>query len=134
MKTCFIYGLTKSGKGSSKKLENQYKTCKKYAGEAEIRIDGFYFDNLGNSDDKRPAMEHMMEDAVKKDVDYIIVFDLSCIDPDIDQVGKFLEELVILGVGVISVKGIGGNLFDAENCYLPDGIIQYLHGIKEKWR
>ena len=52
--------------------------------------------------------------------------DLSCIDPDIQKAGQYLEAMRKLGLQVISVTGIGGNIFDAENKMLPEGIFHYL--------
>ena len=52
--------------------------------------------------------------------------DLSCIDPDTQKAGQYLEEMRKLGLQVISVTGVGGNVFDAENKMLPEGIFHYL--------
>ena len=86
----------------------------------------FYFDHLGDGSGKRTDMERMLEDAAKVRATVILVADLSCIDPDIQKAGQYLEAMRKLGLQVISVTGVGGNVFDAENKMLPEGIFHYL--------
>ena len=121
-----IYALLKSNKDSSKSLEKQFKTCTRYAGAHEINIVGVYFDNLADADTGRPDMESMLAEVEEKDISYIIVVDLSCIDPDIHKAGKYLEEMKAKGLNVISIEGVGGNLFESGNYFLPASIFEYL--------
>ena len=39
---------------------------------------------------------------------------------------KTVDELRQLGLQVISIKGVGGNIFDTANNMLPEGIFNYL--------
>ena len=48
-------------------------------------------------------------------------------DSDIQKAGAHLEEMQDLGLQVISVEGMGGNIFDPENRMLPESIFNYLH-------
>ena len=48
-------------------------------------------------------------------------------DSDIQKAGAHLEEMQGLGLQVISVEGMGGNIFDPENQMLPESIFNYLH-------
>ena len=122
----FIYGLIKSNRSSTKALETQYSTCSRHADSHEIEVLKFYFDHLGDGSGERADMERMLEDAAKVRATTILVADLSCIDPDIQKAGQYLEEMRKLGLQVISVTGIGGNSFDAENKMLPESIFHYL--------
>ena len=122
----FIYGLIKSNRSSTKALETQYGTCSKYADSHEIEVLKFCFDHLGDGSGKRTDMERMLEDAAKVRATVILVADLSCIDPDIQKAGQHLEEMRKLGLQVISVTGVGGNVFYSENKMLPEGIFHYL--------
>ena len=108
-----IYALLKSNKDSSKSLEKQFKTCTRYAGAHEINIVGVYFDNLADADTGRPDMERMLADVEEKGINCIVLADLSCIDPDIHKAGKYLEEMKAKGLNVISIEGVGGNLFES---------------------
>ena len=121
-----IYALLKSNKNSSKSLEKQFKTCTRYAGAHEINIVGVYFDNLADADTGRSDMERMLEEVEEKNIDCIVVVDLSCIDLDIHKAGKYLEEMKAKGLHVISIEGVGGNLFESENHFLPESIFEYL--------
>ena len=121
-----IYALLKSNKDSSKSLEKQFKTCTRYAGAHEINIVGVYFDNLADADIGRPDMERMLAEAEEKGITCIVVVDLSCIDPDIHKAGKYLEEMKAKGLNVISIEGVGGNLFESGNYFLPASIFEYL--------
>lgn len=122
-----IYALLKSNKDSSKSLEKQFKTCTRYAGAHEINIVGVYFDNLADADIGRPDMERMLADVEEKGINCIVVVDLSCIDLDIHKAGKYLEEMKAKGLNVISIEGVGGNLFESGNHFLPESIFKYLH-------
>lgn len=122
-----IYVLLKSNKNSSKSLEKQFKTCTRYAGAHEINIVGVYFDNLADADTGRPDMERMLAKVEEKNINCIVVVDLSCIDPDIHKAGKYLEEIKAKGLNVISIEGVGGNLFESGNHFLPESIFDYLH-------
>ena len=121
-----IYALLKSNKDSSKSLEKQFKTCTRYAGAHEINIVGVYFDNLADADIGRPDMERMLAEVEEKGINCIVVVDLSCIDPDIHKAGKYLEEMKAKGLNVISIEGVGGNLFESGNYFLPASIFEYL--------
>ena len=121
-----IYALLKSNKNSSKSLEKQFKTCTRYAGAHEINIVGVYFDNLADADTGRPDMERMLAEVEEKGINCIVVVDLSCIDPDIHKAGKYLEEMKAKGLNVISIEGVGGNLFESGNYFLPASIFEYL--------
>lgn len=121
-----IYALLKSNKDSSKSLEKQFKTCTRYAGAHEINIVGVYFDNLADADTGRPDMERMLAEVEEKGINCIVVVDLSCIDPDIHKAGKYLEEMKAKGLNVISIEGVGGNLFESGNYFLPASIFEYL--------
>lgn len=121
-----IYALLKS-KNSSKPLEKQFSTCTRYADAHEINVVGFYFDNLFDKDAGRPSMERMMAEAEEKGISCIIVVDLSCIDPDIHKAGKYLEEMKAKGLHVISIEGVGGNLFEPGNHFPPASIFKYWH-------
>ena len=121
-----IYALLKSNKNSSKSLEKQFKTCTRYADAHEINIVGVYFDKLADADTGRPDMERMLEEVEEKNIDCIVVVDLSCIDLDIHKAGKYLEEMKAKGLNVISIEGVGGNLFESENHFLPESIFEYL--------
>ena len=107
-------------------METQYSTCSRHADSHEIEVKQFYFDHLGDGSGERADMERMLEDAAKVRATVILVADLSCIDPDIQKAGQYLEEMRKLGLQVISVTGVGGNVFDAENKMLPEGIFHYL--------
>ena len=122
-----IYVLLKSNKNSSKSLEKQFKTCTRYAGAHEINIVGVYFDNLADADTGRPNMERILAEVEEKDIACIVVVDLSCIDPDIHKAGKYLEEMKAKGLNVISIEGVGGNLFEPGNHFLPVSIFHYLN-------
>lgn len=122
----YIYGLIKSNRTSTKALETQYSTCSKYADAHEIEVKNVYFDNLSDGSGVRADMARMLENALKDRVAVILVSDLSCIDPDIQQAGKYLEKMRQLGLQVISIKGIGGNIFDTANNMLPESIFNYL--------
>lgn len=122
-----IYALLKSNKASSKPLEKQFKTCTRYADAHEINVVGFYFDNLADADAGRLGMERMLAEAEEKDINCIVVVDLSCIDPDIHKAGKYLEEMKAKDLHVISIEGVGGNLFETGNHFLPASIFEYLH-------
>lgn len=121
-----IYALLKS-KNSSKPLEKQFSSCTRYADSHEINVVGFYFDNLFDKDAGRLGMERMLAEVEEKDISCIIVVDLSCIDPDIHKAGKYLEEMKEKDLCVISIEGIGGNLFEPGNHFLPASIFKYLH-------
>lgn len=121
-----IYALLKSNKDSSKSLEKQFKTCTRYAGAHEINIVGVYFDNLADADTGRPDMERMLAEVEEKGINCIVVVDLSCIDPDIHKAGKYLEEMKAKGLNIISIEGVGGNLFESGNYFLPASIFEYL--------
>lgn len=121
-----IYALLKSNKDSSKSLEKQFKTCTRYADAHKINIVGVYFDNLADADAGRVDMERMLAEVEEKDISYIIVVDLSCIDPDLHKAGKYLEEMKEKGLHVISIEGIGGNLFEPGNHFLSESIFHYL--------
>ena len=121
-----IYALLKS-KNSSKILEKQFSTCIRYADAHEINVVGFYFNDLVGKDTGRPGMERMLAEAEEKDINCIIVVDLSCIDPDIHKAGKYLKEMKAKGLCVISIEGIGSNLFEPGNHFLPASIFKYLH-------
>lgn len=127
MENAAIYALLKSNKDSSKSLEKQFKTCTRYADAHKINIVGVYFDNLADADAGRLDMERMLAEAEEKDISYIIVVDLSCIDPDLHKAGKYLEEMKEKGLHVISIEGVGGNLFEPGNHFLSASIFKYLH-------
>ena len=122
----FIYGLIKSNRSSTKALETQYNTCSRHADSHEIEVKRFYFDHLGDGSGKHADMEYMLEDAAEVHATAILVSDLSCIAPDIQKAGQYLEEMRKLGLQVLFVTGIGGNIFGAENNMLPEGIFYYL--------
>lgn len=126
MENAAIYALLKSNKDSSKSLEKQFKTCTRYADAHKINIVGVYFDNLADADAGRLDMERMLAEAEEKDISYIIVVDLSCIDPDLHKAGKYLEEMKAKGLNVISIEGVGGNLFEPGNHFLPESVFEYL--------
>lgn len=124
-----IYALLKSNKDSSKSLEKQFKTCTRYADAHKINIVGVYFDNLADTDAGRVDMERMLAEVEEKDISYIIIVDLSCIDTDLHKAGKYLEEMKEKGLHVISIEGIGGNLFEPGNHFLPESIFHYLNEV-----
>lgn len=121
----YIYGIAKSKK-SSGPLERQFEVCLKYAEAHGIHIAGFFLDNLADKASGRPGMENMLAEVEKNNITTIIVMDLSCIDQDFCKAGKYLLEMEKKGLSVISIKGVGGDLFAANNYYLPASIFKYL--------
>ena len=121
-----IYALLKSNKDFSKSLEKQFKTCTRYADAHAISVAGLYFDNLADADIGRPDMERMLAEAEEKGINCIVVVDLSYIDPDIHKAGKYLKEMKAKGLNAISIEGVGGNLFESGNYFLPASIFEYL--------
>ena len=126
-KKCYGYVAIKTPRTSTKTLESMSKTIKKYADSHEMQLDKLYFDILYGDGAGRRNMKRMQEDARENGVSIIIVGDLSHIDSDIQKAGAHLEEMQDLGFQVISVEGMGGNIFDPENQMLPESIFNYLH-------
>ena len=126
-KKCYGYVAIKSPRTSTKTLESMNKTIKKYADSHEMQLDKLYFDILYGDGAGRHNMKRMQEDARENGASIIIVGDLSHIDSDIQKAGAHLEEMQDLGFQVISVEGMGGNIFDPENQMLPESIFNYLH-------
>lgn len=121
-----IYAVHKNRNSSSRTMEKQFYICRHFAEVHKTNITGSYFDNLTDQDTGRPGMAYMLADVAEKNIGAIIVVELSCIDPDIRKAGGYLKEMEAKGLRVISVEGLGGNLYDAENHFLPESIIQYL--------
>ncbi len=126
-KKCYGYVAVKSPRTSTKTLESMSKTIMKYADSHEMQLEKLYFDILYGDGARRHNMKRMLEDAKENGVGIIIVGDLSHIDSDIQKAGAHLEEMQNLGLQVISVEGMGGNIFDPENQMLPESIFDYLH-------
>lgn len=130
-----IYARYSSSSQTEQSIEGQLRVCKEYADKNGYSIVGEYIDRAttGTNDD-RPSFQQMIDDASKKQFDYIICYKLDRFSRNRYDSVFYKHKLEQYGIKVLSAMEA---ISDTQEGKLIDGILEmiaemYSHDLSQK--
>lgn len=122
MSNAVIYARFSSYSQTEQSIEGQLRVCKEYAEKHKINIIAEYIDRaMTGRNDNRPQFQQMIEDAKKREFEYVLVYKLDRFSRDKYDNAIYKHKLKECGVKVISATEI---ITDTPEGVLMEGMLE----------